>query len=159
MESADHSSGSGTEHAAWFVDRFAVALTDLGLPRMPARVFSLLLGSPEDTLTAKDLARRLEVSPAAISGAVQYLTRTSMVVRSRPTGARVDRYGLSEHVWDPMLASGAAAYSPLVQLCSQALEREALATSVTERLRDTRDFLTFLADELPALARRWRATR
>ncbi len=146
-------------HPTRFVEQFAVAMAELGLPRMPARVFSLLLGSPEESLTAKELATRLEVSPAAISGAVQYLIRTNMVIRSRATGERLDRFGLGTHVWDQMLAAGAAAYAPLTTLCADALENDDVPAPVRLRLTETRDFLTFLSGELPELARRWRATR
>ncbi len=142
-----------------FVEDFALALADLGLPRMPARVLSLLLGSAEESLTAKELGTRLGVSPAAISGAVQHLTRTRMVVRSRTAGERVDRFGLAEHVWDPMLESSAASYEPLARLCAEALDRGEVPAPARGRLAETRDFVDFLAAELPVLARRWRSGR
>jgi DNA-binding transcriptional regulator GbsR (MarR family) len=149
-----------TRSMAHFVEDFAVALADLGLPRMPARVFSLLLGSADDSLTARELAEGLQVSPAAISGAVNYLTRTHMVVRSRVPGERADRFGLGEHVWDEMLAAGAASYAPLTKLCSETLASSVdVPESARTRLTDTRDFLEFLAGELPDLARRWRQSR
>jgi DNA-binding transcriptional regulator GbsR (MarR family) len=57
---------------ARFVERFALTLLKTGLPRMPARVFAALLTAPDGRLTAAELAERLQVSPAAISGAVRY---------------------------------------------------------------------------------------
>ncbi len=54
-----------------FVERFSSVLVDVGWQRMPARVFVTLLASESAALTAADLAERLQVSPAAISGAVR----------------------------------------------------------------------------------------
>ena len=45
--------------------------TDWGFPRMPSRVLITLMAADEEALTAAELAGRLGVSPAAISGAVR----------------------------------------------------------------------------------------
>jgi DNA-binding transcriptional regulator GbsR (MarR family) len=58
-----------------FVERFAAILEDSGVPRMPARVFVGLLATDSGSLTAAELAERLQASPAAISGAVRYLAQ------------------------------------------------------------------------------------
>ena len=58
-----------------YVERFAINLVEAGLPRMPSRVFAALLVSEEGKLTAAELAKQLQVSPAAVSGAVRYLPR------------------------------------------------------------------------------------
>ena len=50
---------------------FAFLLTESGVPRMPARVFASVLAEDAGALTAAELAERLQVSPAAISGAVR----------------------------------------------------------------------------------------
>jgi hypothetical protein len=39
-----------------FVENLGGSLAQMGFPRMPARVFALLLAAPEDTLTARELA-------------------------------------------------------------------------------------------------------
>ena len=71
---------------ARFVERFALTLLETGLPRMPARVFAALLIAPDARLTAAELAERLQVSPAAISGAVRYLVQVRMVASGAGTG-------------------------------------------------------------------------
>ena len=58
-----------------FVEHFALLLDEAGVPRMPARVFAAILADDAGRLTAGELAERLQVSPAAISGAVRYLTQ------------------------------------------------------------------------------------
>ncbi len=61
------------------------------MQRMPARVFATLLTSETASLTSAELAARLRVSRAAVSGAVRYLTQVSMVTRERDPGTRCDR--------------------------------------------------------------------
>jgi|GEM_PF-5374476 len=58
-----------------FVEDFASALAEMGVPRMPARVFVALLTSDSGRLTAAELAARLRASPAAMSGAVTSIER------------------------------------------------------------------------------------
>lgn len=148
-----------TDPMPQFVEDFAVAMASLGFPRMPARVLSLLLGAPEETLSARELAERLSVSAAAISGAVRYLAQLQLVQRTRRAGERVDRFGLGASVWEPVISAEAAAYGPLVALCDQALGHDDLSAVARERISETRDFLDFMAGELPRIMERWRAQR
>ena len=53
-------------------------LNEAGMQRMAARVFGALLAAQSDGLTAKQIGDVLSVSPAAVSGAVGYLTRTGL---------------------------------------------------------------------------------
>ena len=43
-----------------FVERFASVLTEAGIPRMPARVFAALLTADSSSLTAAELAGKLD---------------------------------------------------------------------------------------------------
>ena len=101
--------------AAAFVERFASVLVEGGVPRMPARVFAALLADDAGRLTAAELAERLQVSPAAVSGAVRYLTQVSLVSREREPGSRRDVYRLHDDQWyeaivrrEPLLRAGSA---------------------------------------------------
>ena len=79
-----------TDDVRRFVERFALLLTGAGWPRMPARVFACLLADEGDGMTAGDLARRLSVSAAAVSGAT-----------------RNDHAGTLSGAWDPTNRAGA----------------------------------------------------
>src|SRR5205823_1669537 len=81
------------------VEQFGRILADWGLPRMAARVLFVLMTADEPSLTAGELAERLQVSPAAISGAVRYLTHIRMVARDPVAGSRRDRYRLVDDSW------------------------------------------------------------
>src|SRR5688572_25078815 len=82
-----------------FVEFMGRLLADWGLPRMASRVLFALMAEEERSLTAGDLAERLGVSPAAISGAVRYLIQISMVAREPVPGSRRDRYRLVDDTW------------------------------------------------------------
>jgi len=142
-----------------FVEDFALALSQLGFPRMPARVLSLAIAVPEESLTAREIADRLGVSAAAVSGAVRYLGTLNLIRRFRTPGERVDRFGLGESVWEPVFEAEIAAYGPLTAMCERALEGGELAGLGEERVAETRDFLRFMMVEMEELVRRWRAER
>ncbi|WP_310963571.1 GbsR/MarR family transcriptional regulator [Nocardioides terrisoli] len=145
--------------AAQFVEDFALALSQIGFPRMPARVFTAALAAPEESLTARELAERLQVSPAAISGAVRYLSQLNLIRRTRVRGERVDRFGLGDDVWTPVFEAEIAAYGPLSRLCARALDGEGLSERGRDRVGETKDFLEFMAEEMEGLVERWRTLR
>src|SRR4029079_15510854 len=82
-----------------FVETFASAFVDAGVPRMPSRVFAAILASDAGRLTAAELAEQLQASPAAISGAVRYLIQGSLSVRGRDPGSRRDVYAVGADGW------------------------------------------------------------
>ena len=139
-----------------FVERFALLLTEAGMARTPARVFACVLAEDSGRLTAGELAERLEVSPAAISGAVRYLTQAGRAGPRRaspasgatttPSTRRLDR-----HV-----------HAPGWRCCAAGRRRSARASSCSaptgppgRRLAETREFFAFMQAELPEMLRRW----
>jgi DNA-binding transcriptional regulator GbsR (MarR family) len=72
------------------VERLGRVLEESGVPRMAARVFAYILAEDRDRYTAAELGEGLQVSPAAISGAVRYLTQTRLVVKERRPSGRGD---------------------------------------------------------------------
>src|SRR5690242_16356652 len=82
-----------------FVESFAAALVDAGVPRMPALVFVTLLATDSGGLTASELAERLQVSRAAISGGITYLDRVGLTTRERQPGTRRHRHVLQDPTW------------------------------------------------------------
>ena len=71
-----------------FVESFASALVEAGVPNMPALVFVTLLATDAGGLTADELAAQLQVSRGAISGAVNYLAPLGLITRERQPGSR-----------------------------------------------------------------------
>ena len=70
-----------------------------GLPRMTARVHVDLLRSEDGRRTAAELTRRLKVSPASVSVAVNYLVEHGFVRRERDPQRRRDIYVVDDDAW------------------------------------------------------------
>lgn len=152
----DDVTGRDEAAVARFVERFAATLADAGFPRMPARAFVALLTTDAGHLTAAELAEKLQVSPAAVSGAVRYLVQVELAGRTREPGARRDHYVVHDDVWyEANVNKG-----PLYRRWSELLREGAAAlgedTPAGARINQSRAFFDFLTDEMPALLKRWR---
>jgi DNA-binding transcriptional regulator GbsR (MarR family) len=150
----------GHQNLRRFVERWALLLTEAGMPRMPARVFACVMAEDEGRLTARDLAERLDVSPAAVSGAVRYLVQAGMLEREREPGSRRDHYKLHNDLWYEMYAYRGAMLLRWEQAMAEGVELlGGPARPAGRRLEETREFFAFLRDELPAMMERWRARK
>jgi DNA-binding transcriptional regulator GbsR (MarR family) len=142
-----------------FVEGFALELSQSGMQRMAARVFSTLLVAPENGYTAKEISEVLGVSAAAVSGATAYLTRMGLAVRRRVTGERVDRYNVLGTTWAEAMTSETQMIRTLASLLEEGLARVDKGSAAHERLAATHDFFTYMAVEMPKLVDRWHASR
>jgi DNA-binding transcriptional ArsR family regulator len=142
---------------ARFVERFGGALVDAGMPRMPARVFATLLSDDDGALTAAQLAERLQVSPAAISGAVRYLVQVGMVARDREPGHRRDTFRLYSDLWYEIFAKRDQLFLRWIEILQRGIDAVGPTTPAGARLDETMRFLDFLRVEMPVLIERWHA--
>lgn len=139
-----------------FVEGFAVFLNDMGIPRMPARVFAFVLAGDAEVYSSADLAEGLKVSPAAISTAVRYLVQTGLLTRENRPGRRGDQYRIfDDDVWSTIIK----AREPLLRR-SEAFLADGIAVIPegpgARRIRETLEFFRFVCDELPAQEQRWK---
>jgi DNA-binding transcriptional regulator GbsR (MarR family) len=151
--------GRDNEAVRRFVERFALNLAEAGMPRMPARVFAAVLVAEDGRRTAAELAAQLGVSPAAISGAVRYLTQLRLVSREREPGARVDHYRVSSETWYEAIARRDEMVARWLQDLAEGVKAVGPDTAAGARLEETRAFFEYLLQELPRLLDRWRAQR
>jgi DNA-binding transcriptional ArsR family regulator len=143
-----------------FVERMAMTLADYGFPRMPARVLVVVMSADEEALTAGELAARLGVSPAAVSGAVRYLTRLRLLVREPVPGSRSDRYRMPDDAWYEAALAEGPMYKVLVDLADEGVPALGGAeTPAGARVAEMRDFLLFVMEELATILEKWRARR
>ena len=142
-----------------FIEDFALVLTDAGMQRMGARAFGALLTSESGSLTARELADILEVSPAAVSGATKYLEQAQLVRRMRRTGERVDRFTLGDDTWYTAMATRTDIFESLNRALGQGLEALPDSGPAAGRLAETRDFFGYIQVEMPLLVSRWQASR
>jgi DNA-binding transcriptional regulator GbsR (MarR family) len=139
-----------------FVERFAADLEAAGVPRTPARVFVALLVEDDGSLTSAELAERLHISPAAVSGAVRYLVQVHLVRRERDPGSRRDRYRVSEDSWYEASVSREALMQRWARTLGDGVVALGPSTPAGRRMRETLDFVAFLQEEIPGVLTRWR---
>jgi DNA-binding transcriptional regulator GbsR (MarR family) len=148
-----------TDAVARFVERFGSVLEEGGVPRMPARVFSALLATDSGRLTAAELSEQLQISPAAVSGAVRYLIQVNLLSREREPGSRRDVYRLHNDVWYEAIVNREPLLSRWQRAIEEGVEAVGPGTPAGLRLSETAEFFAFLQAEMPALLARWRAQR
>jgi DNA-binding transcriptional regulator GbsR (MarR family) len=142
-----------------FVERFSSSLVDSGWPRMPARVFVTLLASETPALNAAQLAERLQVSPAAISGAVRFLLQLDLASRDREPGSRRDMFRVEGDVWSRVIEQEMRATTKWRAYINTGIDAVGEGTPAAVRLTDMVDFFGFIEEEMPDLMRRWREKR
>jgi predicted transcriptional regulator len=142
---------------ARFVETFASAFVDAGVPRMPSRVFAAILASDAGRLTAAELSEQLQASPAAISGAVRYLAQVDLIVRSREPGTRRDVYAVRDDAWYEAIVRRERLLDIWARAAREGVDALGADTPAGARLAETQAFFEFLQEEMPALLERWRA--
>jgi len=153
--------GTGRDQRAVlrFIERFATGLVEAGMARMPARVFAALLATDSGRLTAAELAESLQVSPAAVSGAVRYLVQLDLAGREREPGSRRDHYRVHDDVWHEAITRRDQMLTRWEGSLREGLEALGPDTPAGARLAETLDFFEFVQKEMPAMMARWRVRR
>ena len=142
------------------VEGLGRVLEDSGVPRMPARVFAYILAEDRERYTAAQLAEGLRVSPAAISGAVRYLTQTRLVVRERRPSGRGDLYRVVDgDVWGTIMSARLPLLDHYVTSLDEAVALLEPGSPGRARLEETRDYFAFAREGLVDLAERWAKSR
>lgn len=159
-----HAGGNGAdgrnpEAISRFVEHFAAQLVEAGMPRMPSRVFAALLASDAGALTSAELGEQLQISPAAVSGAVRYLAQVHMVSREREPGSRRERYRVHGDQWYEALTNREAVLKRWEDALRDGVDSLGADTPAGRRLAETLAFFEYLEGELAALMERWRAHR
>jgi DNA-binding transcriptional regulator GbsR (MarR family) len=149
-----------SDHLFQAVERFGQALEGSGMPRMPARVFAFVLADDSDRYTAGQLAEGLQVSPAAISGAVRYLVDTGLLIRERAPGRRGDIFRVPDgDIWATITTARKPMIDNFIAAVDDAIALVGVDSPGGKRLVETADFLRFTRADLEDLPRRWAAYR
>jgi DNA-binding transcriptional regulator GbsR (MarR family) len=137
-------------------EQLALVLANHGMQRMTARVLATLLFTEQPTVTAVELADRLQASSGAISGAIRMLTSVGLAERVPAPASRRDHYRLRDNAWAVLFTN----QNEVIRAMQAAAEAGIKATEshsvARERLTQMHDFYAFLLDEIPALLDRWR---
>lgn len=150
----------GGDRIGQIIERLASRITEVGMPRMPARVLAALITSPEGALTAAGLGERLSVSSGAVSTAVQSLIRIGLITREYVPGSRRDLYRIREDPWPDVfgirgrwLLSFAATAAEYVD---ELVDRSDASGA---RLAEMREFALFVVPKLDDIVAAWREHR
>lgn len=151
---------AGVDDLSRAVERLGLTLEGMGLPRMAARVFAYVLAADRVEHTAADLATGVGISPAAVSGAVRYLTDTHLVTRERNPRGRGDLFRVRDgDVWSTIQNARLPVLDRIIEDVQAALELLPEGSSGRERVEETHDYLSFVRDDSRRLDERWRAWR
>ncbi|WP_215550367.1 MarR family transcriptional regulator [Amycolatopsis sp. CA-230715] len=140
--------GQPTEAVRGFVDRFATSLAATGLPRMTARVFACLLTADADGLTAADLVRRLQVSPASVSKSIGYLEAMELVLRRPDAGGRRERYLIDDEVWLRAWQADTGAHGEIATAAQRGVELFGADTTAGARFGTMGRFFARLSEQM-----------
>ncbi|MCF3136707.1 MULTISPECIES: GbsR/MarR family transcriptional regulator [Streptomyces] len=147
------------EAVSQFVESFAAQLVEAGMQRMPARVFAALLSCDDGALTSAELGEQLQVSPAAVSGAVRYLAQQHMVSREREPGSRRERYRVHSNQWYEALTNREAVLKRWEGALRDGVHSLGADTPAGRRMAETLAFFEFVDGEIAAMMERWRVHR
>ncbi|GLY81154.1 GbsR/MarR family transcriptional regulator [Actinoallomurus iriomotensis] len=142
-----------------FVERFASALVDAGFQRMPARVFAVLHGTDSGRLTASEIAEQLQVSPAAVSGAVRFLIQFNMIRREREPGSRRDVFVVENDSWYEAIVNRDEILRRWSSSAREGIEVLGADTPAGRRMATSLAFFEFITEELEELIDRWQKAK
>lgn len=142
-----------------FVEAFALVLTDAGMQRTAARAFAALLVSTDGSLTAREIAETLQISPSAVSGAVRYLEHVELIRRARDPNERVDHFVLGHDHWYEAMMNESRVFDAMCETLDPGIEAVGPDSDAGQRLAETQEFFAFMREELPRMFQRWRDSR
>ncbi|SCE75535.1 helix-turn-helix domain-containing protein [Micromonospora chokoriensis] len=139
--------GRDAEAVAEYEETFTTVLMASGLTKMAARVLTCLYTTDAGSLTASQLAQRLQVSPASISKAITFLEGQSLVRRERDERRR-DRYLVDDELFYQATITSARANDQLVETARRGVALLGPHTPAAARLENIARFLDFISESM-----------
>ncbi|WP_326586274.1 GbsR/MarR family transcriptional regulator [Streptomyces sp. NBC_01294] len=137
-------------------EQFTEMMIGTGLPRMTARVLTCLYVTDGGSLTATELAQRLQVSPASVSKAVGELEQQELIRRERDTGRRRDRYVIDADAWFRGWMASARQNTMLADFALRGAQVLGTATPAGTRMQDIGHFFEHVGRTMVKAAEEWR---
>ncbi|MGW6279417.1 GbsR/MarR family transcriptional regulator [Kribbella sp. NPDC055071] len=138
-----------------YTEQFGNLLADTGWPRMAGRVFAAILSSEHGRMTSAELSDQLQASPAAVSGAVNYLLNLRLATREREPGTRRDVYVVQDDAWYQTMMTEDASLLRWSESLHKVLDASGDGTPAHRRVRITLAFVDFISGEVKGLSERW----
>ena len=109
-------------------------------------------------LSSAELVEQLQISPAAVSGAVRYLTGLRLVHKERVPGSRREYYRMPADIWHQVMMMQSQVLVRWTVLLKEGLDLVGRDTAAGERMADHAAYFEFLTTEMPVLFARWEAS-
>ncbi|GAA2548201.1 MULTISPECIES: GbsR/MarR family transcriptional regulator [Streptomyces] len=145
----DH--GRDAEAVREFEETLTTVFIASGVPKMMARVMACLTLTDTGSLTAAELAQRLQVSPASISKAVTFLESQGLVRRERGEGRR-ERYGVDDDIWYQSMMASAESTAQIAETSRQGVGIMGPGTPAATRLENIARYLDFISEAITRAA-------
>lgn len=127
-----------------------------GMPRTTARVHIDLLMSEDGRRTAAELVRRLRLSPASVSVAVNFLVENGYARRERDPQRRRDVYVIDDDAWYHSILISSRQTLEVAQAAITAAETLGHGNPAAQRLARGGTFLRQVVQDTMTSADRWR---
>ncbi|MBB5774358.1 GbsR/MarR family transcriptional regulator [Nonomuraea jabiensis] len=154
--SADTAYGRDPEELREFTERLVETLVQTGVQRMASRVLACLYTTDTGTLAAKELAQRLQVSPASISTAVAYLEEQELIRRERDPRRRRELYSVDNALWYRSFLASAQRNFSLAETARDGARVLGPTTPAGARCEFVGEFLRLTGEDILRTAERWR---
>jgi DNA-binding transcriptional ArsR family regulator len=139
--------GRDVEAVREYEEMFTTLLMQQGLPKMMSRVLTCLYTTDAGSLTASELVRHLQVSPASVSKAVAFLESQGLIRRERGEGRR-ERYAVDDDVFYQSMIASARSSAQLAAAARQGVGVLGPETPAATRLENIARFVDFVAESL-----------
>ncbi|MEU6039614.1 helix-turn-helix domain-containing protein [Actinomadura sp. NPDC047616] len=144
-QSAPLPHGRDAEAVREFEEVLTTVFIASGMPRMTARVLACLYTTDSGSLTAAELVRHLQVSPASVSKAITFLEEQDLVRRERDERRR-ERYVVDDDVWYQSMIASARSLAQVAETARQGVGILGPGTPAAARLEGAARFLDFVGE-------------
>ncbi len=146
-QTAPQPHGRDAEAVREFEETLTTVMMISGLPKMMARVLAALYTTDAGSLSAAELAQRLQVSPASVSKAITFLEGLDLIRRERDERRR-ERYIVDDDLWYQSMIRSARANDQFVETARQGVAVLGPGTPAANRLENAARFLDFVSESL-----------
>lgn len=143
--------GRDTDAVREYEETFAGVFMASGLPRMTARTLAGLYTTDAGSLTAPEIAERLEISAASVSKAIAFLESQGLVRRERD-GRRRERYVVDDDVMYQSTMASARATAHLGEIARQGVDVLGPGSPAAARLENIARFVDFVSESIARAA-------
>ncbi|WP_326642125.1 MarR family transcriptional regulator [Streptosporangium sp. NBC_01755] len=143
-------------HEEWqAAERLALTLTEGGMQRMAARTLAVFLFTDQQSVTAGEIADRLEASAGSVSSSIKSLLTVGLIERLPSPGSRREHYRLRDDAWATLFTSQNTVIQAMLQAAAAGIAATGSGDPAHQRLAQMHAFYEFLLGEIPALLDRW----